>query len=210
MKRLKFIPIWFKDHTKFLVYFSVQLLFVVMVMNYKPKVKAMDTVTPTIMRLDTTVNKMLTIVEILAKNDSIMAVQLKHFPTAPPISLKEMTAVSSVYSSRDNPVTGTKEFHAGIDYRAKKGTVVVAAADGIVYRAGRNGNYGNEVAINHLNGYETMYAHLNTILVKENQQVFKGDTIGTVGNTGRSTGDHLHFEIAYLDKKINPENFYPF
>jgi murein DD-endopeptidase MepM/ murein hydrolase activator NlpD len=162
------------------------------------------------MRLDTTISKVFGILTVLAKNDSVMAVQLKHFPTAPPISIKEMTAVSSVYRSRTNPITHEKEFHAGIDYRAKKGTIVVAAADGIVFKARKEGNYGNLIAINHLNGYETTYAHLNTILVKEDQQVFKGDTIGTVGNTGRSTGDHLHFEIAYLDRKINPEQFYPF
>jgi murein DD-endopeptidase MepM/ murein hydrolase activator NlpD len=139
-----------------------------------------------------------------------MSVQLKHFPTAPPISVQEMTAVSSIYRTRTNPITHEKEFHAGVDYRAKKGTIVVAAADGIVFKARKEGFYGNLIAINHLNGYETTYTHLDQILVIENQQVFKGDTIGTVGNTGRSTGNHLHFEIAYLDKKINPEQFYPF
>jgi len=210
MKIPKNFPEWLLYHKRFLIYFLIQLLFVVIVINYKPKVQAAENVIPTIMRLDTTVNKIFDVLTILAKNDSIMAVQLKHFPTSPPISLHEMTAVSSVYSSRDNPITHKKEFHCGVDYRAKRGTVVLAAADGVVFKAKREGNYGNLIAINHLNGYETTYAHLNTILVKVDQQVTKGDTIGTVGNTGMSTGDHLHFEIAYLDKKINPEQFYPF
>ena len=210
MKIPKNFPGWFLYHKRFLIYFIIQILLVVVIIIYKPKVKVADSIIPAIMRLDTTVTKMFDIVQLLAKNDSVMAVQLKHFPTSPPISVTEMTAVSSVYRTRTNPVTHEKEFHAGVDYRAKKGTIVVAAADGIVFKARKEGNYGNLVAINHLNGYETTYAHLNTILVKVNQQVFKGDTIGTVGNTGRSTGDHLHFEIAYLDKKINPEQFYPF
>ena len=210
MKIPKNFPEWFLYHKRFLIYFIIQMALVVIFINYKPKVDAASDVRPTIMRLDTTIAKVFDILTVLAKNDSIMASQLKHFPTAPPISIKEMTAVSSVYRSRTNPITHEKEFHAGIDYRAKKGTIVVAAADGIVFKAGKEGNYGNLVAINHLNGYETTYTHLDQILVREDQQVTKGDTIGTVGNTGRSTGDHLHFEIAYLDKKINPEQFYPF
>ena len=210
MKIPKNFPGWFLYHKRFLIYFIIQIALVVIFVNYKPKVDAASDVGPTIMRLDTTIAKVFDILTVLAKNDSIMATQLKHFPTAPPISIKEMTAVSSVYRSRTNPITHEKEFHAGIDYRAKKGTIVVAAADGIVFKARKEGNYGNLIAINHLNGYETTYAHLDQILVREDQQVIKGDTIGTVGNTGRSTGDHLHFEIAYLDKKINPEQFYPF
>ena len=210
MKIPKNFPEWFLYHKRFLIYFIIQILLVVIFVNYKPKVEAASDIGPTIMRLDTTISKVFDILTVLAKNDSIMATQIKHFPTAPPISIKEMTAVSSVYQSRTNPITHEKEFHAGIDYRAKKGTIVVAAADGIVFKARKEGNYGNLIAINHLNGYETTYAHLDQILVREDQQVTKGDTIGTVGNTGRSTGDHLHFEIAYLDKKINPEQFYPF
>jgi murein DD-endopeptidase MepM/ murein hydrolase activator NlpD len=210
MKIPKNFPEWLLYHKRFLIYFVIQLLFIVIVINYKPKVQAAENVIPTIMRLDTTVNRIFAILTTLAKNDSVMSVQLKHFPTAPPISVQEMTAVSSIYRSRTNPITHEKEFHAGIDYRAKKGTIVVAAADGIVFKARKEGNYGNLIAINHLNGYETTYAHLDQILVREDQQVTKGDTIGTVGNTGRSTGDHLHFEIAYLDRKINPEQFYPF
>ena len=210
MKIPKNFPEWVLYHKRFLIYFIIQIALVVIFINYKPKVDAASDVRPTIMRLDTTISKVFDILTVLAKNDSVMAVQLKHFPTAPPISIQEMTQVSSVYSSRNNPVTHEKEFHAGVDYRAKKGTIVVAAADGIVFIARKEGNYGNLIAINHLNGYETTYAHLDQILVREDQQVTKGDTIGTVGNTGRSTGDHLHFEIAYLDKKINPEQFYPF
>ena len=210
MKIPKNFPEWLLYHKRFLIYFLIQIVLVVIFINYKPKVDAASDVVPTIMRLDTTVNKIFDVLTALAKNDSIMAIQIKHFPTAPPISIKEMSSVSSIYRSRTNPITHEKEFHAGIDYRAKKGTVVLAAADGVVFKAKREGNYGNLIAINHLNGYETTYAHLNTILVKVDQQVTKGDTIGTVGNTGMSTGDHLHFEIAYLDKKINPEQFYPF
>lgn len=200
---------WFVSHRRFFIYLVIQIVVVILYIHYKPKVEVADIVTPTIMRLDTTVSKMLSLIEVLAKNDSIMALQLKHFPTTPPISIMEMTRVTSIYSTRTHPITKEKEFHCGIDYKAKKGTIVVAAADGIICKAERQGYYGNLIAINHLNGYRTTYAHLNTILVRETQRVLKGDTIGTVGNTGRTTGYHLHFEIAYLDNKINPAQFYP-
>lgn len=145
----------------------------------------------------------------LAVNDSIMNVQLRHFPTSPPISLREMTAVSSVYSGRIDPITNEKEFHCGVDYRAAKGTDVRAAADGVVIKAGWNDGYGNTVDVDHLNGYTTRYAHLDRTFVHKDEFVYKGETIGKVGNTGQSTGAHLHFEIAYLADKINPTVFVP-
>lgn len=143
----------------------------------------------------------------LAKSDSTMDEQLKHYPATLPIAMADLTRVSSVYSERIDPITGDKRFHWGIDYPAKKGTPVYATAKGVVEKADKEGDYGNMVKINHLNGYESLYAHLTDIDVSQNQEINRGELIGTVGNTGRATGNHLHYEITYMEKHINPNMF---
>ena len=100
--------------------------------------------------------------------------------------------------------------HAGIDIANRTGTPIVAADAGYVVLAGRDTwGYGNQVLIDHGNGYLTRYAHLNTILVKAGDKVTKNQKIGTMGNTGRSTGPHLHFEIIYSQAHRNPLGFLP-
>lgn len=99
-------------------------------------------------------------------------------------------------------------FHAGVDVGASSGTPIYAADAGRVSFAGRQGNYGLLVIINHSNGYQTYYAHCSSILVKTGQQVKKGDLIARVGNTGRSTGPHLHFEVRRNGNPVNPMNFF--
>ena len=132
--------------------------------------------------------------------------RLSHFPELP-LSIDDMSRVSSVFNVRQDPVTGSREFHTGIDYRAKRGAIVYAAATGVVIDAMYDGGYGNTVRIDHQNGYKTTYAHLSNITVIPGEEVTKGDTIGNVGATGYATGSHLHYEIAFQDKKINPEFF---
>jgi murein DD-endopeptidase MepM/ murein hydrolase activator NlpD len=136
--------------------------------------------------------------------------QLNHFPTAP-LSIQDMSKVTSTYNTRTDPVTGFRAFHTGVDYRAKMGTVVYAAAAGIVTDAGWDGGYGNTVKIDHENGYVTLYGHLSHMVVVPGQRVNKGDTIGNVGVSGKTTGPHLHYEMAFNDhgklKKINPSFF---
>jgi murein DD-endopeptidase MepM/ murein hydrolase activator NlpD len=144
---------------------------------------------------------------VLYRNDSIQSTQLRHFPSSPPLEINSMSRVSSIYQNRVNPITNEKEFHAGIDYAAKKGTRVYASAEGVVIEAGKDDGYGNLVKINHQNGYETSYAHLDSIKVVVGEIVDKGTEIGTVGNTGSTTGAHLHYEISYLRRKINPGVF---
>ena len=97
--------------------------------------------------------------------------------------------------------------HSGIDFRAPTGTSVRATGGGIVKEAGRKGGYGNVVEIVHRNGYTTRYAHLSRISVKPGQRVERGQKIGRVGSTGRSTGPHLHYEIRKAGKAINPARF---
>jgi murein DD-endopeptidase MepM/ murein hydrolase activator NlpD len=102
--------------------------------------------------------------------------------------------VTSRYGWRTHPITGETAFHSGIDLGAPRGTPVLATKDGMVEFAGRSGGYGNLIELSHAS-FGTRYAHLDRILVQRGQAVKKGQQIGTVGSTGRSTGPHLHFEV---------------
>lgn len=112
--------------------------------------------------------------------------------------------VSSPFGSRIHPITHKRHGHKGVDLAAPRNTPVYATADGVVTFSGRNGGYGNFIKLNHQNGYKTAYAHLNRRAVREGRTVRKGDLIGYVGSTGASTGNHLHYEIYYQDKLIDP------
>ena len=115
--------------------------------------------------------------------------------------------VSSPFGWRRDPFTGRRRFHEGLDITNRVGTPVVAPADGIVVFAGRNGGYGNVVYISHGFGITTRYGHLYKIFVKKGMHVQRGDVIGEIGNTGRSTGPHLHYEVRINNKPVNPVNF---
>jgi murein DD-endopeptidase MepM/ murein hydrolase activator NlpD len=115
-----------------------------------------------------------------------------------------MGTVVSEYGMRTNPVTGIYCLHGGIDIAAEKGTDIYAAYDGVVTMAGYSSTYGNYVIIEHSSNIKTLYAHCSKLLVKEGQQVSKGDKIALVGSTGRSTGPHLHFEVRIGGNRVNP------
>ena len=109
---------------------------------------------------------------------------------------------------RNDPFTREKRFHHGLDISANKGTPVFATANGKIVSAGKLGNYGNTIKINHGHGYHTFYAHLKKILVKRGQDIKRADVIGQVGNTGRSTASHLHYEVHYFGTPQDPENYF--
>lgn len=111
---------------------------------------------------------------------------------------------TSGFGIRRDPFTGLKGYHTGIDIAQPVGAPVRASKDGVVKFAGWSGGYGLCVFIKHQFGYETVYAHLSSINVKEGQKVKAGQLIGKVGNTGRSTGSHLHFEVRKFGKPLNP------
>ncbi len=115
--------------------------------------------------------------------------------------------ITSGFGWRRDPFTGRRAFHYGVDISAPVGFPVRAAASGIVVYAGWYGGYGNVVIIKHNMGYSTVYGHLSAIVVNPGQVVRKGQVIGAVGNTGRSTGPHLHFEIRKNGRAINPLKF---
>lgn len=133
--------------------------------------------------------------------------KLSHIPSIIPIDVKDYT-MSSGYGYRRDPVYGTTKFHAGLDFAAKSGTPVFATGDGQVEVADRRSGYGNCIDISHGYNYITRYAHLSEILVAPGQQVRRGDLIGRVGSTGKSTGPHLHYEVRFKDEPQNPVNYY--
>lgn len=112
--------------------------------------------------------------------------------------------VTSLFGSRTSAFTGGSEFHAGIDVVSRVGTPILAPADGVVITSGREAGYGNIIEIRHVQGIITRYAHNHRNLVRVGQQVRRGDVIGEVGNTGRTTGPHLHYEIRLNGVAVNP------
>ena len=121
-----------------------------------------------------------------------------------PLDLYWYNYVSSYYGYRINPVTGAEQFHRGVDIAVPTGTGVLAAMDGTVTTAAYDSYYGNYVVIEDGKGYCTKYAHMDTLSVSAGQAVKHGDTIGTTGNTGSSTGSHLHIECLYNGEYYNP------
>ena len=115
--------------------------------------------------------------------------------------------VGSAFGSRTDPFEGGSEMHVGLDIEAPIGSQVTAPAAGIVQVAQRESEYGNLIVINHGNGLTTRYAHLRGFAIKVGQQVSKGQLIGWVGMTGRTTGPHLHYEVRQNDKPVNPRNY---
>ena len=122
-------------------------------------------------------------------------------PSGKPTSYKR---ISSPFGTRVHPITKRTHTHKGVDLAAAAMTPIYATADGVVTIARFYGGYGNFVKINHDNGYKTGYAHMKQIAVTQNKAVKKGDLIGYVGSTGRSTGNHLHYEVYFKDNLIDP------
>ena len=133
--------------------------------------------------------------------------KLAHIPSVLPIKVSDYT-VSSGYGHRRDPVYGTTAFHAGLDFPAEMGAGVFATAMGKVVFAGWKGGYGNCVDVDHGYNYLTRYGHLSAIDVKEGDSVNRGDKIGEVGSTGKSTGPHLHYEVRFKGEPQNPVNYY--
>ena len=114
--------------------------------------------------------------------------------------------LSSGYGMRKHPILGYDRIHQGVDFAAPKGTPIMAAGTGFIERIGMNGGAGNYIRIKHLNGYKTAYGHMSKFAsgMKKGTKVTQGQTIGFVGSTGMSTGPHLHYEVIFNNKKINP------
>jgi len=112
--------------------------------------------------------------------------------------------VSSSYGHRASPFTGRRQMHTGIDIAAPRGTSILAAADGVVTFSGRMAGYGRVIVVTHGFGFKTFYGHNQKNKVRKGERVKRGQVIGTVGNSGYSTGSHLHYEVLVKDRTINP------
>ena len=132
----------------------------------------------------------------------------KCIPAIQPISNKDLKRTASGYGMRIDPIYRVPRFHSGMDFSAKIGTDIYATGDGKVTMAGWKQGYGNCVMIKHGYGYETLYGHMNKFKVRVGQNVKRGEVIGTVGNTGKSTGPHLHYEVIVKGKYDNPSKYY--
>ncbi|MCQ2140311.1 MAG: M23 family metallopeptidase [Bacteroidales bacterium] len=130
-------------------------------------------------------------------------------PAIPPINPGGKYHIASPFGHRTDPVYGGGEFHKGVDFATDKGTPIYATGDGVVdvIKYEFNG-YGNQVIIDHGFGYKTRYAHMNVVYVAEGIKLKRGDCIGEVGSTGKSTGPHVHYEVLYKDTQVDPAAFY--
>lgn len=135
--------------------------------------------------------------------------RLASLPAIQPVNNKELKRMVSGYGWRIDPVYGTRKMHWGLDFTADVGTEIYSTGDGVVEKTEVNSwGYGREIVIDHGFGYKTRYAHLSSFLVKEGDTVKRGDLIGLVGNSGKSTGPHLHYEVEKDGHKVNPINFF--
>jgi murein DD-endopeptidase MepM/ murein hydrolase activator NlpD len=142
---------------------------------------------------------------LLAKNKEAM---LECIPAIQPILNKDLTRTASGFGWRIDPVYHTRRFHEGMDFTAPIGTDIYATGNGTIQLAGWKQGYGNTVEINHGFGYKTLYGHMHQIKVRIGQKVKRGEVIGTVGSTGKSTGPHLHYEVHFKGQVMNPQNYY--
>ena len=133
---------------------------------------------------------------------------LKCIPAIQPVSNKDLRQTASGYGVRIDPIYKTQKFHAGMDFSAPTGTDVYNTGDGVVVKAGWETGYGNTIRIDHGFGYVTVYAHLHKIYAQTGKKVMRGEVIGAVGNTGKSTGPHLHYEVHVKGQHVNPINYY--
>lgn len=159
-------------------------------------------------RLDQMVYSQIKSFDYLAALTDSSKTRITHMPAIQPVPEKYLRTMASGYGARRDPVYGTMKFHEGMDFSAPVGTPVYATADGTVKTSSWQSSYGNLIEIDHGFNYTTRYAHLSKLIAKAGQKVSRGDLIGLVGNTGKSTGPHLHYEVRYRGAPQNPVNYY--
>ena len=142
----------------------------------------------------------------MAKNKALM---LSCIPAIMPVKDVDIYRISSHYGYRTDPFYKVQKLHSGIDFAGPIGTHIYCTGDGVVEKVIKGaGGYGNNIIVNHGYGYKTRYAHINKAYVKEGQRVKRGEHIADMGNSGKSTAPHLHYEVIKNDKTINPVNFF--
>ncbi len=140
--------------------------------------------------------------QLLSSTDKYLKL-LKTTPFGRPLN----TSISSKFGHRSDPFNKKKAFHEGLDFKGKTGDKIRATADGLVKKSAYSKSWGHHIVLDHKNGYTTLFAHLNKRLVKSGSKVERGQVIGHVGTSGRSTGSHLHYEVHLDGRPINPMKF---
>ena len=133
---------------------------------------------------------------------------IKSIPSIQPVSNRDLKRIASGFGLRMHPIYKIIKMHKGMDFTAPIGTEIYATGDGVVEKVGWVGGYGKTIMINHGFGYKTRYAHCSKYNCRKGQKVKRGDLIGFVGNTGQSSGPHLHYEVFKNNRQINPVNFF--
>lgn len=134
---------------------------------------------------------------------------LKAIPSIQPVSNKNLNRIGGSFGYRIDPIYKDIRFHQGLDFTAPNGTPIYATADGVVQLAGFNTDgYGNKVVINHGFGYQTLYGHMLRVKVKVGQSIKRGEVIGYMGSTGKSTGPHCHYEVIKRGTKVDPVYYF--
>lgn len=145
-------------------------------------------------------------IDDLVKNKQKM---LASIPAIQPVSNKDLNRIASGFGYRIDPIYKTVKFHAGLDFTAPSGTPIYATGDGVVEEASLSDvGYGNHVVVRHGYGYKTLYGHMLRTKVKNGQTVKRGDVLGWVGSTGKSTGPHCHYEVMKNGEKVDPVYFF--
>ncbi|TAL49138.1 MAG: M23 family metallopeptidase [Chitinophagaceae bacterium] len=145
------------------------------------------------------------VTELIKNKEQLLACT----PAIQPVSNMDLERIASGFGYRIDPIYKTVKLHAGLDFTAPSGTPIYATANGVIKEAGNSGTgYGNHVVINHGYGYETLYGHMYRIKVRTGQRVKRGEVIGWVGSTGKSTGPHCHYEVIKNGNKIDPIYFF--
>ena len=142
----------------------------------------------------------------LAKNKDQMYASI---PAIQPVTNKELSRLASGFGRRIDPIYKVRRMHYGVDFSAPRGTPIYSTGDGVVKKVKTNyGGYGKEIIIDHGYGYVTRYAHLSEFNVKRGQKIKRGECIGYIGSTGKSTAPHLHYEVIKDKKKVNPVHYF--
>lgn len=145
-------------------------------------------------------------IDDLVKNKQKM---LASIPAIQPVSNKDLSRIASGFGYRIDPIYKTVKFHAGLDFTAPSGTPIYATGDGVVEEASLSDvGYGNHVVVRHGYGYKTLYGHMLRTKVKNGQTIKRGDVLGWVGSTGKSTGPHCHYEVMKSGEKVDPVYFF--
>jgi murein DD-endopeptidase MepM/ murein hydrolase activator NlpD len=156
-------------------------------------------------RIDAQKKSYTQLIDLVKNKEKLLAAT----PAIQPVSNKDLNRIASGFGYRIDPVYKTVKLHAGLDFAAPIGTPIYATADGTVTEAGfSDGGYGNHVVINHGYGYETLYGHMVRIKARNGQHVKRGEVIGYVGSTGKSTGPHCHYEVHKGEQKLDPVYFF--